>query len=100
VIEECDVSERRKSIMVPERRNQKGWSKLNSELQIAIRFFQPFLLAPGNVVVKKKSFAKVLQSMMWSREDLFWPSTKPIARVPKWLSEGNASNIESQKKLP
>lgn len=64
VIEECDVSERRKSIMVPERRNQKGWSKLESELQIAIRFFQPFLLAPGNVVVKKKSFAEVIQSTM------------------------------------
>jgi hypothetical protein len=61
VIEECDGRERHRSVMVPKGRNQKGWSKLESELQIAITFFQPFLKASNNVVAKKKrSFTEVL----------------------------------------
>ncbi|KAE8099685.1 hypothetical protein FH972_017643 [Carpinus fangiana] len=93
-----DGRERLKSILVPEGKNQKGWSKLESELQIAIRFFQPFLLALGNDAMKKKMcFTKVLQSTMWLIEDLFWSSIETIARVPKWLSGGNVEKMKHSK---
>ena len=77
MIKECDGRERCRSILVPEGKNQKGWCKLDSKLHIAIRFFQPVLLAPGNSAMKKKkrSFTKVLQSTVQPIEDLFWPST-------------------------
>jgi hypothetical protein len=98
VIKECDGRERCKSILMLEGKNPKGWSKLKSELQIAIRFFQPFLLAPENDAMKKKmSFTKVLQSTMRPTNDLFWSSTKTIARVPKWLSEGNVEKRKYSK---
>jgi hypothetical protein len=100
VIKECDGWERRRSILVSEGNNPKGWSKLESELQIAIRFFQPFLFALGNDVdamKKKMSFTKVLQSTLQPTEDLFWSSIETIARVPKWLSRGNVKKMKHNK---
>jgi hypothetical protein len=55
-------------------------------------------MASDNIAAKKKrSFTEVLQSKVWPSEDLFWPSTAPIARVPKWLSGDNRGHVDLQK---
>ena len=55
-------------------------------------------MASDNIAAKKKrSFTKVLQSKVWPLEDLFWPSTTPIARVLKWLSGDNRGHVDLQK---
>ncbi|KAE8099762.1 hypothetical protein FH972_017716 [Carpinus fangiana] len=85
------------SVIVPEGKNQRGWNKLESELQIAVRFFQPFLLAPGNEAVKKqRSFTEVLNATVRQTKELFRPSFESLARVPRWLLGGNVDQYKLQ----
>jgi hypothetical protein len=83
--------------MAPEGKNQRGWNKLESKLQIAVRFFQPFLLAPGNEAAKKqRSFTELLNATVRPTEELFWPLSESLARVPMWLLGGNVDQYKLQ----
>jgi hypothetical protein len=99
-IEEYEGRARWGSVLILEGRLRKGWDRFASELRIAINFFQPFLAGPKLATVKKKrSFIEVLMSSVRSMEEVFNPSSMPIARVLKWLA-GAADNPMKKSVFP
>jgi hypothetical protein len=105
IIEEYEGRRRSGSVLVPKGRIGEGWERFGVELRLA---FNCLLVGPSSYSKQprltdnthskpkpelRRSFAEVLRSSSLKVEEHFSPSNRPLARVPRRLTDPMVARV-------